>query len=412
MDLRVAACEAARIVRAGKVRRAEAVDDLYHMAEAAGLVRQFGDDAVQNCISSGFRRDDHLVLVNAADVEMCAIDWLWPNRFALGKISLIAGLPDQGKGLIAAFLAAAVTNGVELPCGEGNTPRGNVIWFNAEDDMRDTVKPRLIAAGADCKRVHFVNDTRVDNKNEDFNLIFDLELLRKTIKEVGDVALVNIDPVSAYLGVRMLDSRTQADVRGMLTPLKKLAEETHVAMIGICHFNKKVDVTSALLRVSDSIAYTAAARSVYAALDDPEDKNSKLFVKAKNNLSPDKTALRYGIGVKTVGYDAGKKENIDAPYVIWHPQHVDLTANEIMQAAAGQSGFAKREAREFLRERLEAGPAKAEDIIEEAEQNGVATRTLKRAKKELGIRSYKERGKIGGGWLWELPPQPPERKTE
>jgi hypothetical protein len=108
MDLRAASCEAARIVRAGKVRREQAVDDLYRMAEAAGLVRRFGDDAVQKCISSGFRGDDHLVLVNAADVEMCAIDWLWPNRFALGKISLIAGLPDQGKGVIAAFLTAAV----------------------------------------------------------------------------------------------------------------------------------------------------------------------------------------------------------------------------------------------------------------------------------------------------------------
>jgi hypothetical protein len=230
-------------------------------------------------------------------------------------------------------------------------------------------------------------------------------LLRKAIKEVGDVILVNIDPITAYLGVRMLDSRSQGDVRGVLTPLKELAEETHVAMIGICHFNKKADVTSALLRVSDSIAYTAAARSVYATLDDPEDKNSKVFVKAKNNLSPDKTALRYSFDVKTVGLDTRKKENIDAPYVIWHPQHVDLTANEIMQAAVGQSGYAKREAREFLRERLEAGPVRADDLLEDAEQSGIAKRTLKRAKKELGIRSHKERGTTGGGWLWELPPK-------
>ena len=41
---------------------------------------------------------------------------------------------------------------------------------------------------------------------------------------------------------------------------------------------------------------TAAARHVYAVLDDPEGKNSKLFVKAKNNLARDTKALRYGMG--------------------------------------------------------------------------------------------------------------------
>src|SRR5262249_54917467 len=152
------------------------------------------------------------------------------------------------------------------------------------------------------------------------------------------------------------------------TPLKDMAEELHVAVIGIAHFNKKDDVKSALLRVSDSIAYVAAARHVYAVLDDPEDKNSKLFVKAKKNLAPDKKALSYGMGVKKVGHDAKLDVDINAPYIVWHPQHVEITANEAMQAASGHA--AKREAREFLLERLEAGPLKADDLFEEAEQNG------------------------------------------
>jgi hypothetical protein len=141
-------------------------------------------------------------------------------------------------------------------------------------------------------------------------------------------------------------------------------------------------------------------------LDDPEDKNSKLFIKAKNNLAPDKKAIRYGFGVKIVGHDAGLGKDIDAPYIVWHPQHVELTANEVMQAAAGQSGYAKREAHDFLRERLEAGPVKADDLFEEAEQNGIAKKTLYRAKKDLGIKSRKEHGKTEGGWTWELPTTP------
>src|SRR5262245_4558735 len=100
--------------------------------------------------------------------------------------------------------------------------------------------------------------------------------------------------------------------------------QMHVAVIGIAHFNKKDDIKSALLRVSDSIAYVAAARHVYAVLDDPDDRNSKLFVKAKNNLAADKNALRYGFGAKTVGHDADLGVDITAPFVIWHPQHVEI----------------------------------------------------------------------------------------
>jgi putative DNA primase/helicase len=334
---------------------------------------------------------------------MRGVEWLWPDRFALGKIGLVAGLPDMGKGQIAAFISAAVTAAIELPCDEGNAPQGNVIWFNAEDDARDTVKPRLIAAGADPKRVHFVNGARVSGEDKMFNLVTDLRLLRKAIERIGNVTLVIIDPISAYLGVGKVDGRSATDVRGVLTPLKKMIEETHVSLIGIAHFNKKDDVKSALLRVSDSIAYVAAARHVYAVLDDPEDKSNKLFVKAKNNLARDTTALRYGIGVKKVGHDAKLGKDIDAPYIVWHPQHVDISANEAMAAAGGHT--AKREAREFLLERLEAGPAKADDVIDEAKQEGIAKRTLDRAKKELGVKSRKEHGTTDGPWVWELPPK-------
>jgi hypothetical protein len=213
--------------------------------------------------------------------------------------------------------------------------------------------------------------------------------------------LIIIDPVSAYLGVGKVDGRSATDVRSILTPLKDLAEEIHVAVIGIAHFNKKDDIKSALLRVSDSIAYVAAARHVYAVIDDPEIKDAKLFVKAKNNLAHDTKALRYGFGGKTVGYDEELGVDINAPYIVWHSQHIEITANEAMAAAGGHS--AKREAREFLLERLGAGPVKAGDIMEEAKQEGISVRTLKRAKKELDIRSHKTPSKFDGAWYWELP---------
>src|SRR5262249_20073749 len=387
---------------------------LFAAAEACGLVAEDGAASVCATIESGGKagrqqprqppndsqpaadggessddEDATLRIVTADSLEMRAVEWLWPDRLALGKIGLIAGLPDMGKGQIAAFLAAVVTNpDIQLPCDEGAMPQGNVIWCNAEDAAPDTVVPRLVAAGADLKRVHFVNGACVNGKNRSFNLITDLSLLRDAIKRIGNVVLVIIDPVSAYLGVGKVDNRSASDVRGVLTPLKNMAEELHVAVIGIAHFNKKDDIKSALLRVSDSIAYVAAARHVYAVVDDPENKECKLFVKAKNNLARDTKALRYGIGVKTVAHDPKLGVDIEAPFIVWHPQHVEITANEAMQAATGQSGYAKREAQDFLRERLESGPAKADDLFEEAEQNGITKGALKRAKKEMGVVSH------------------------
>jgi hypothetical protein len=430
-----------QLVAGGGLNENEVRERLFAAAEANGLVDEDGAASVLATIESGAKAgraqprqasdhggdrgdhqdqdddrqsdDDDLAVAAAVGLEMCGIDWLWPGRFARGKFGLIAGLPDYGKGQIAAFIAAAVTAAVELPCDEGSAPQGNVLWFNAEDGARDTVLPRLAAAGADPKRVHLVNSARVGGEDKMFSLVTDLHLLRKAIKRIGNVVLVIIDPVSAYLGVGKVDGRSATDVRGVLTPLKDMAEELHIAVIGIAHFNKKDDIKSALLRVSDSIAYVAAARHVYAVLDDPDDKDCKLFVKAKNNLARDTKALRYGISVKTVGHDAKLGVDINAPYIIWHPQHVEITANEAMQAAGGHT--AKREAREFLLDRLEAGPVKGDDLIEEAKQEGIAEKTLRRAKKELGIKSQKTRGAIDGAWTWELPPQggraPPKRES-
>ena len=98
-----------------------------------------------------------------------------------------------------------------------------------------------------------------------FNLATDLPLLLRKIEDIGDVVLIIIDPMSAYLGVGKLNNSSTTDVRGMLGPLTKLAEE-RLSIIGIMHFNKKADVTNAMLRIADSLAYVAAARHVYVVV--------------------------------------------------------------------------------------------------------------------------------------------------
>ena len=241
-------------------------------------------------------KPEGLEYTSAASFDVRSITWMWPGRFAIGKLGLIGGMPDMGKGLVGAFIAAAVTASVDLPCNEGKTPQGNVIWFSAEDDIEDTVVPRLIAAGADLKRVHIIKTMRKDGKERAFSLVTDLPELRKTIGRIGNVVLVIIDPMSAYVGVGKVNTSSTTDVRGFLTPLTQMAAELQIAVIGIMHFNKKADVTSAMLRIADSLAYVAAARHVYVVVEDPNVEGRRLFVKAKNNLAPDKAALPYVIG--------------------------------------------------------------------------------------------------------------------
>lgn len=228
--------------------------------------------------------------VLASEVEIRAIEWLWDKRFAVGKIGVIAGLPDEGKGQVMYYIAARITRGQTWPIAEGRSRLGNVIILSAEEDFSDSLIPRLMAAGADLDRVRLVQMVREPGEDGQsqkrmFSLVTDLEMLRQKIDEMGDVAAVFIDPISSYLGLNEVDSYRDTDVRAVLGPLKELAEEMRIAIITIMHFNKKADVTNAMLRISNSLAFVGLPRHVYAVVADAENER-KLLVRAKNNDAP------------------------------------------------------------------------------------------------------------------------------
>jgi hypothetical protein len=163
-----------------------------------------------------------------------------------------------------------------------------------------------------------------------------------------------------------------------------------------------VDITNALLRISDSLAFGATARHVYAVVDDPENKR-KLLVRGKNNLvSRNLGALAYNFGVQDVGTDPETGEPIRAPHILWHAKHVEVTASEAMQAAnGGKAPGARDEAKVFLKDFLASGPKLSVEIEEAAEADGISRRTLFRAKRELTVTARKN-GE-NGGWTWQLP---------
>jgi putative DNA primase/helicase len=305
-------------------------------------------------------------------------------------------------------IAARITRGKLWPCGEGIAPIGNVVMLTAEDDIEDTVRPRLEAAGADLDRVEIVQMVREAGKTGErmFSLISDLELLRKKVLEVGDVRMVQIDPISAYLGVKKMDSFRTTDVRAVLAPFVDLTRELQVCSLGIMHFNKKTDVTNVLLRISDSLAFGATSRHVYAVVNDP-DNCRKLLVKGKNNLArAEQKALAYAFEEVNVGADEKTGAPVLAPHIVWQPEHVDVTAMEAMQAAAdSKSPSARDDAKKFLELMLSGGPVGSTELEEAAEANGISLRTLHRAKAELKIVAHKDGPKKDGEntWRWHPP---------
>ena len=162
-----------------------------------------------------------------------------------------------------------------------------------------------------------------------------------------------------------------------------------------------------MLRISDSLAYGAAARHVYGVVDDTENKR-KLVVRAKNNLScsADK-ALAYRFTACEVGTDPKSGLTIWAPYILFDTQYVDITANEAMAAAGENKSPATRDAaKKFLLKILANGPVPKTEIDEAAEANGIAKRTLDRAKGELNVEAEKHRTSRQGVWTWRLPEKP------
>jgi putative DNA primase/helicase len=339
--------------------------------------------------------------VRAEDAEIIALDWIWPGRFAIGKIGLLVGLPDEGKGLAFSDIMARITRGSSWPCNEGSAPRGNVILLTAEDDINDTIVPRLKAAGADQARVIIIKMVYEAGKPRMFSLLSDLEALRQKVLEIGDVKMILIDPITAYLGIGKIDSYRATDVRAVLGPLVTLAGELQVALLAIMHFNKKNDITNVILRISDSLAYGATARHVYGIVDDA-DNHRKLFVKGKNNLAPrDQKTLAFDFAEREVGIDKRTGKPIVAPYIIWHSEPVDITALEAMQAAAeSKSPGARENAKRWLEGFLSDEFIDSTDVHEAAAANGISRNTLHRAKDELGDVEIKKDGAI---WRWRRP---------
>ncbi len=344
------------------------------------------------------------VFVRLSDVKPQLVQWLWPGRMALGKLTILGGDPGLGKSLVSLDIAARVSNGDPWPDDPFiATVPGGVVLLNAEDDPADTVRPRLDAARANCSRISCLQAIKVANgpsgrpADRMFDLGADLNALRQVIRMTPGCKLVVIDPISAYLGAK--NSHDNADIRSLLAPLAALAAEMNVAVVGVSHFNKGGG--KAVYRMMGSIAFVAAARAAFGITKDPQDEQRRLMLPIKNNIGPDAGGLAYRVGPR------GGTADPMAVGIDWEPEPVNLTAEEAFGGMNGQSQSdgvrtERDDAGDWLRSYLADGPKKASEVLKEANEVGISRSTLMRAKAATKVGS--EKLAFGGGWAWKLPP--------
>lgn len=329
------------------------------------------------------RRDEpNLKLINMEQVEIEKIDWLLYPFIPFGKVTIVQGDPGEGKTTMVLQIIAKLTKGeAVLPSGSDEPALEektmdlepvNVIYQTAEDGLGDTIKPRLLSAGADCSRVMVIDD------NDQALTMMDARLEEAIIKTKA--RLVVLDPIQGFLGAAV-DMHRANEIRPLMKRVAVLAEKYHCAIILIGHMNKNSNGKSSY-RGLGSIDFQAAARSVLIVGRIKDEPEIRVVCHVKSSLAPEGKSIAFRLD-KDTGFE-------------WIGEY-DISADDLL--SGDNRGQKIHVAKEFLQEVLASGSVAQTKVAEEAESRGIKKKTLWNAKKELEIESVK----IGNQWFWMLP---------
>ena len=351
-----------------------------------------------------------MVGVCMADVPREPIKWVWPGWIPVG-LTIMGGCGGLGKGVICADLAARISTGKPFPHEPGpGHPPGDVLFVTAEDPEKSVLGPRLDAALADSRRIHSYKMVRTINPRtgkpaQRFFTIQDLGLFEQCVQSLPGLRCAIIDPLGAFLG--KVDSHVYAEVLGALAPLAEVAERYGLAIVAVTHFNKGHGPASD--RFMGSVGFHTSARMAIVVTKDPQDPTGRrrLFLRSKTNLGAEGSGLAYSI--------AGAAN--DAPHVEWSADEVQETADQALAdpppQAPGPEADQRRRAEDFLRAYLAAGPVLSTDLAAAAEARDISLGTLRRAKDELRVETYRSNPAEHSPWYTRWPaPMPAPSQPE
>lgn len=322
--------------------------------------------------------------ITMANVQTRAIKWLWPQIIPLGKITILDGDPDYGKSTLLLDIAARVSRDGIMPDNlQGEC--GNVVIMSAEDDLEDTIKPRLLAAGANLSRVHSIEDI----KGQPPTIPQDIPYLEEQILKY-EAKLLILDTLTSYLDA---DTHIDQKVRKALYPLRMMLKRRNCTAIGLRHLNKSTATTKAIYRGGGSIAIIGAARAGLMVARDPDNPNAMILAHHKHNLSTEHISLRYALQfvpehsvckIQWLGTSTIKADDL-----LKQPEETELTTQ-------------REEAISLIQEMMAEGPRPAADIYQAAKEAKISEKTLKRAKAALKVKTTPIRDGNNKliGWLW------------
>jgi len=327
----------------------------------------------------------HIIIVD--EVELKPIRWLWHHVFPADKVSLLVGDGGAGKSYFANYLASRITTGRDWIDPEGKQPIGKVVIITTEDGVADTIKARAALMETDQKKLIIIDGISegISKDVRSLTICDNLALVEKAIIETGDVRLLVFDPITEFLG--SIDDHRAGPTRSALAPLTTLAEKYRLSILIISHLNKD-DAKKLIYRTTGSQSYVNMARAVWAIAEDDEAEDRRFLIPVKQNLSKKPPALAFSI--------------TDDKGIIFEKDPVKILADEAF--GTEDQKFERSqvdEAKEFLLETLSNGSVRANDILKDARQAGIAEKTLRRAKSALNIISYKTFENDATFWAWK-----------
>jgi putative DNA primase/helicase len=340
--------------------------------------------------------DDIFTLLTASKIVPRKVEWLWPNRVPLGKLTFFVGNPDNGKSLVATYVAATITTGRHWFDAKNSLSPGEALIFSAEDDPSDTTVPRLRAANANLTKIHFakmcVGKSNETPMEREMRLDVDIEAIGKTLQENPNIRLVIIDPISNHLG--QIEMNKEQDVRRALTPLQRLAAENRVAILGIMHLNKKQEL-QVIHRVGGAMAFVGVARAVWLFRANDEKRDEFHMLCVKKNIGKRSEGLVYRIGTETVDIEG---EPDPQPFIDWIRETNQSADDAIASRPSGRPRDKRVEGLEWVKQFLSEGPKPANEVEARCEAEGFSYRTLQRVKGEASVQSVKK----DDVWYWQL----------
>lgn len=331
---------------------------------------------------------EHKLQVNcASSLNPEPVTWLWKDWLPEGMLTILAGQQAQGKTTICMAVAAMISSGGRYPDGE-KAKQGNVLIWSGEDIPEVGLLPKLIAMGANRDHVYFVGDIVKNGEKHTFQPAKHMNMLLKAIEDIGNVKLLIIDPIVSAVGG---DDHKNNDVRRALQPIIDAAAISGMAVIGITHYRKGSQDSAAIERVMGSLAYTAAARSVWCVGKQENESGGmdSILVRAKASYSQNGGAFKYSIASKYL-----EKEKIYTTEILWS-DYIEGNPDDLLAVPTDNDRDNKSEldeAKEFIIENL-TDITPSNDFMSDAKQLGLSKRTMERARKDLGVKPKKSDGK-------------------